>query len=67
LRRSDHDEAFVAGQPVVWQPRIGPAACVDTVVVTAAGPEAVTPPTEWPFKRITVRGVTSDVPDLLVR
>jgi Xaa-Pro aminopeptidase len=67
LRRSGHDEAFVAGQPVVWQPRIGPAACVDTVVVTAAGPEAVTPPTEWPFKRITVRGVTSDVPDLLVR
>jgi Xaa-Pro aminopeptidase len=67
LRRGGHDEALVAGQPVVWQPRIGPAACVDTVVVTASGPEAVTPPTEWPFKRITVRGVTSDVPDLLVR
>jgi Xaa-Pro aminopeptidase len=67
LRRGGHDEALVAGQPVVWQPRIGPAACVDTVVVTANGPEVVTPPTEWPFKRITVRGVTSDVPDLLVR
>ena len=47
--------------------RAGPAACADTVIVTDAGPEAVTPPMEWPFKRITVRGATCDVPDLLVR
>jgi Xaa-Pro dipeptidase len=67
LRRAGLDESFAAGQAIVWQPRIGPAACVDTVLVTPDGPELITPPTEWPFKRVTVRGVTSDVADLLVR
>ena len=66
LRRAGGDEPLVAGQAVVWQPRVGPAACADTVLVGADGPEAVTPPTDWPFKRVTVRGVTSDIPDLLV-
>jgi Xaa-Pro aminopeptidase len=66
LRRAGADEPLVAGQAVVWQPRVGPAASVDTVLVTAAGAEAITPPTEWPFKRITARGYTADVPDLLV-
>jgi Xaa-Pro aminopeptidase len=67
LRRSGQDEPLVAGQAMVWQPRVGPAASVDTVLVTETGPEPVTAPTEWPFKRITVRGITSDVPDLLIR
>ncbi len=67
LRRAGADELLVAGQAVVWQPRVGPAACVDTVLVTATGHQPVTPPTEWPFKRVTVRGVATDVPDLLVR
>lgn len=67
LRRAGLDEPLVTGQAVVWQPRVGPAACADTVLVTGGAPELVTPPTEWPFKRVTVRGVTSDVPDLLVR
>jgi hypothetical protein len=57
----------VSGQAVVWQARVGPGASVDTVLVTDAAPELVTPPTEWPFKRVTVRGVTSDVADLLVQ
>jgi Xaa-Pro dipeptidase len=67
LRRAGVDEPLVVGQAVVWQARVGAAACVDTVLVTETGPEPVTPPTEWPFKRITVRGVTSDVADVLVR
>lgn len=67
LRRAGQDEPLAVGQAVVWQPRVGPAACADTVLVTATGHEAVTPPAEWPFKRVTVRGVASDVPDLLVR
>jgi len=67
LRRGGADEPFVEGQAVVWQPHVGAASCVDTLLVTAAGPEAITPPTEWPFKRVTVRGITSDIPDLLVR
>lgn len=67
LRRAGHDEPFVAGQPLVWQPRVGPAAVVDTVVVGADGPECVTPPTDWPYKRVTANGTTHDIPDLLVR
>ena len=67
LRRAGQDDPFAAGQVVVWQPRVGPAACVDTVLVTDTGHEAMTPPSEWPFKRVTVRGVACDVPDLLVR
>jgi Xaa-Pro dipeptidase len=67
LRRAGVDESFATGQAIVWQPRIGSAACVDTVLVTPDGPEPITPPTEWPFKRVTVRGVTSDVADLLVK
>jgi Xaa-Pro aminopeptidase len=67
LRRAGQDDPFAPGQALVWQPHVGAAASVDTVLVSAARPEPLTPPTEWPFKRITVRGVTSDIPDLLVR
>lgn len=67
LRRAGADEPLVEGQAVVWQPRVGPAACADTVLVTATGYEPITPPTEWPFKRVTVRGTAHDAPDLLVR
>jgi Xaa-Pro aminopeptidase len=67
LRRAGQDEPLSAGQAIVWQPRVGATVCADTVIVTATGHEAVTPPTEWPFKRVTVRGVTVDIPDLLVR
>lgn len=66
LRRAGADEPFVHAQPLVWQPRVGPAAVVDTVVVGAEGPECVTPPQEWPFKRVTVRGQAHDIPDILV-
>lgn len=67
LRRAGVDEPLSVNQAVVWQPRVGPAACADTVVVGSSGPEVVTPLFEWPFKRIVVRGVTSDVADILVR
>jgi Xaa-Pro aminopeptidase len=67
LRRAGADEPLSAGQAVVWQPRVGPAACADTALVTPDGPDVVTPLTDWPFKRVTARGVTSDVPDVLMR
>ncbi|HEX4606805.1 MAG TPA: hypothetical protein VH092_01245 [Urbifossiella sp.] len=67
LRRAGQDEPFVAGQPLVWQPRVGPAAVVDTVIVTPEGPDCVTPPTAWPFKRVSVGGKTYDIPDVLMR
>jgi Xaa-Pro aminopeptidase len=67
LRRGGHDEPFVPGQAVVWQPRVGTAAVVDTVVVRDDGPECVTAPYDWPFKRVTVRTKSFDIPDILVR
>jgi hypothetical protein len=67
LRRAGVDDPFTIAQAVTWQARVGPAACVDTVMVRDTGPEPVTPPTEWPFKRIGVRGIASDVADFLVR
>ena len=66
LRRAGQDERFALGQAFVWQPRVGPAAVVDTAIATADGGECVTPPAEWPFKRVLIRGKTQDVPDILV-
>jgi Xaa-Pro aminopeptidase len=66
LRRAGQDERFAAGQALVWQPRVGTAAVVDTVLVANDGGECVTPPTEWPFKRVLIRGKTQDIPDILI-
>lgn len=67
LRRLGQDERFAPGWPVVWQARVGPAAVVDTAVVTDRGPDPVTPPEVWPFKRIKIGDHLLDVPDVLVR
>jgi Xaa-Pro dipeptidase len=67
LRRAGQDEPFADGQPLVWQPRVGAAAVVDTVIVTPDGADTVTPVEDWPFKRVTVRGQAFDIPDILVR
>jgi len=67
LRRGGQEERFIPGSAIVWQARVGRAAVVDTIVIGPAGLIAVTPPEAWPFKRITVKGIAHDVPDLLVR
>jgi hypothetical protein len=67
LRRAGQDEPFLSGQAVVWQPRVGAAAVVDTVVVTGDGPAPVTACEDWPFRRANVRGELFDIPDILVR
>ena len=69
LRRLGTDDPFVAGQAVVWQSRIASAAVVDTMIVTPSGPKPITPPDPagWPFKRITLKDRTYQVPDILVR
>lgn len=67
LRRMGQEEIFAQGWPVVWQARLGPAAIIDTIVVTENGPEAITPPQGWPYKRAKLRNVTIDIPDMLVR
>jgi Xaa-Pro aminopeptidase len=67
LRRMGQDEPFGPDQALVWQARIGPAAVVDTVLVTSTGPLAITPPEQWPFKRIRLKEIVNDIPDLLIR
>ena len=67
LRRMGQDEKFAAGWPLVWQAKLETASVVDTVIVGDGGPVAVTPPVEWPFKRIRIKDVPHDIPDLLVR
>jgi hypothetical protein len=67
LRKAGADEPFVDRQPLVWQARLGAAAVVDTVIVGPAGGTAVTPPTQWPFKKITIAGTPHVIPDVLVR
>jgi len=53
---------------VTWRSAIGPAVVADTYLV-ASPPTAVTPPEPdmWPIKRITLQGLTLDVPDMLIR
>lgn len=67
LRRAGHDEPFAPGWALVWQSRIGSAAVVDTVLVTDSTPRIMTPPEAWPFKKITIRGVVHEVPDIFER
>jgi hypothetical protein len=66
LRRGGLDERFADGWPVVWQARVGAAAVVDSVIV-GSPPTPVTPPADWPFKRVKLKELLIDVPDILVR
>lgn len=65
LRRGGADEPFEEYQAVVWQARIGPAAVVETVLVSPDGAVPVTPPEDWPFKRVKVGPASFDIPDIL--
>jgi len=68
LGKPGHEEPLAAGNAVVWQPRVGPAAVVDTLLVTEGDPIAITPPLEWPVKRVVVRGgPPQDIADVLIR
>jgi hypothetical protein len=67
LRRAGQDELFVEHQSLVGQTRFGPAAVVDTVIVTPRGAEIVTPPEDWPYKRIMIAEQAHVVADILVR
>ncbi|HUR53389.1 MAG TPA: M24 family metallopeptidase [Gemmataceae bacterium] len=66
LRRGGSDEPFVEHQAVVWQARVGQASVVETMLVSPRGAVPVTPPEDWPFKRVKVGTLTCDVPDILV-
>lgn len=68
MRRAGQEEPLAAGQAVVWQARVGAAAIVDTVIVSSGEPVLITPPQDWPVKRMAVRGGPfHDIADVLVR
>ncbi|NNJ25361.1 M24 family metallopeptidase [Alienimonas chondri] len=62
----DADEALRAGDPLVWQPRSGPAALCDTAVVSADGPaHVVTGMEDWPRVKVRVGEETFRRPGVL--
>jgi Xaa-Pro aminopeptidase len=68
LRKAGLEDPLEPGMAIVWQPRVGPAAAVDTLIVTDGEPVPVTPPEEWPLKRLAVRGGPyHDIADVLIR
>ncbi len=69
LRRGGQEDPLATGQAIVWQPRVGPAAVIDTVIVTTTEPPIlITPPEDWPVKRLAVRnGPYQDLQDVLIR
>ncbi len=54
------------GVPIFWHPSVGPVLMGDTVIVTKDGTEVLTPPSEWPTVPISVKGVSINVPGILV-
>jgi Xaa-Pro aminopeptidase len=64
---TDATTELAPGQAVVWTGNIAGATNADTILITDAGPQVVTPPEGWPVKRIKLAGVPVDRPDVLVR
>jgi Xaa-Pro dipeptidase len=54
------------GVPIFWHPSVGPVLMGDTVIVTKDGTEVLTPPSEWPIVPISVKGVSINIPGILV-
>lgn len=55
-----------AGVPIFWHPSVGPVMTGDSVVVTPAGAEILTPPKDWPTVPVSVKGVSVPIPAILV-
>jgi len=52
---------------VHWHPTVGSAQAGDTLLVSDAGFETVTPATDWPTLSVTVKGKPVNLADILVR
>src|SRR5262249_43015865 len=61
------EELFQAGWAVTWNASVGAASGCDTVLITDAGPQVITPSDSWPLKRIRVQGAEFLRPDVLQR
>lgn len=67
LLPSDSPPTLESGWPVVWLANVGAALSADTILVTDAGPEIMTPAKLWPVKIIKVANRVLERPDLLIR
>ncbi|QDT39306.1 M24 family metallopeptidase [Stratiformator vulcanicus] len=56
-----------SGMPVCWRPSVGPSPLGDTILVTDAGHEVLTPTESWPEVTVSVRGHSMNRPDVLIR
>jgi hypothetical protein len=50
------EELLQAGWAITWQASVGAALSCDTYLITAQGPEVITPAEAWPLKRIRFHG-----------
>lgn len=60
-------DRWLPGWTAVWHERIGAAGLADTYLMGEDGWAPVTPPADWPIRRVVFQGRTFDVADLLVR
>lgn len=63
----NHEELLQTNWAVVWHASVGAAVSCDTFLISEDGPRAVTPPENWPLKRIRIQGAEFVRPDLLMR
>lgn len=55
-----------AGVPIFWHPSVGPVMTGDSVVITPAGAEILTPSKDWPTVPVSVKGINVPIPAILV-
>ncbi len=63
----ESDFQLRAGMPVVWQTGVGTALSVDTVLIADGGIDILTPCEFWPTRRVAVKHVELNRPDILIR
>lgn len=58
---------LLAGMPVIWQAGVGTALSVDTVLIANGGIDILTPCDFWPTRRVAVKRIELQRPDILIR
>jgi hypothetical protein len=61
------DFRLESGQPVFWHPTVGPAIVGDTLLIQPEGQASLTRSVQWPMLTVAVKGVSIELPGILVR